>query len=118
MDMECSLGSFVPEIRTLIRDTIEPYHVDTSKIVGFVRDAFVHMWSVRPESRYLDFRLSDMTWPVGGDQSEIMMRFDDRWRLGLVYYAAARCYENDITDSVNLQLADTLFKRADAEFAR
>jgi hypothetical protein len=43
--------------------------------------------------------------------------YDERWELGIVYYAAARCYEMSITDSVSLQLAQTLKQQADAVFA-
>ena len=36
--------------------------------------------------------------------------------LGIVYFAAARCMETGITDSVNLQLSQTLKQQADAVF--
>ena len=39
-----------------------------------------------------------------------------RWRTGVIYFAASRCYEVGITDSVNLQLAQTLRKQADEIF--
>lgn len=117
--MTCTISSFVTEIRDLTRDTITPYHHPDLLIHKAVKDAFVHMQSVRPESRYEGMRLVDTEFPeADSDLGAFEITFDRRWRLGILYYAAARCYEADITDSVNLQLAQTLLQKSDVEFMR
>lgn len=116
--MTYKIASFTKEIRDLTRDTIIPYHHDDPLIFAAVRDAFIHLQSVRPESRYIGITLCDTDFPEVDGLGDFEITFDERWRLGIIYFAAARCYEADITDSVNLQLADTLTKKAELEFQR
>lgn len=121
MRIELPLASFIPEVRRITRDTSasDPIHHDSDVYHALV-DAFRHLYAIRPESRYSTIgQIEDIDFPKDDAALEsFVVSFDDRWRLGILYFAAARCYEADVTDSVNLQLAQALLQKADAEFQR
>lgn len=121
MTIKAKVSDFIPDVRRITRDTdaASPYRTDAD-ICRAVVDAIRHMRAVRPEARYDDeCRLSDVAFPADADAlAAFEVSLNEAWRLGVAYYASARCYEADVTDSVSLQLAQTYFKRADEEFAR
>jgi hypothetical protein len=121
MRIELTLSTFVPEVRRITRDTSasDPIHQDSDVYHALV-DAFRHLYAIRPESRYSNVgQIEDIDFPKDdASLGDFVVSFDDRWRLGILYFAASRCYEADVTDSVNLQLAQTLLQKADAEFQR
>lgn len=114
------LSSLIPDVRMMLRDTNEGnYHFSDTAILNASLDAVVHLRSVRPESRYdVNCRLSPMELPSPEDIAEFEVSVDERWRLGLVYFTAGRCFECDVVDAVNQQLAATMFQKAEAEFSR
>ena len=117
--MSSAISSFRGDVRAITRDTNSAnYHHTDAEIDLFTVDAIRHMRSVRPESRYVDGELTDITFPTAAAEiAAFAVEFDGRWRLGIVYYAAARAFETDVTDSVNRELAAGYFKQADAVFA-
>lgn len=116
-----TVSSFVPTVRQLTRDTSEtaPFRSDAT-ICKAVADAVVHLRSVRPSARYdADGRLDDVAFPTDADAlAKLSLSLEERWQDAVAYYAAAKCYEQEVTDGVSLQLAQTLFKRAEAEFQK
>lgn len=121
MRIKVKISGFIPEIREITRDTNAASYIrDDAAICRAVVDAFRHLHSVRPSSRYDEnCALEDVVFPADSSAlADFEVGLNEEWRLGIVYYAAARCYEADITDSVNLQLAQSLFQRAEAEFLR
>lgn len=121
MTIKAKVSEFIPDVRKITRDTdsASPFRSDAD-ICRAVVDAILHLRSVRPEARYDDeCRLADVAFPADADAlAAFEVTLNEAWRMGVVYYASARCYESDVTDSVNLQLAQTYFKRADEAFAR
>ena len=121
MKIELTISSFVSEVRRITRDTnaSDPIHQDSDVYHALV-DAFRHLYAIRPESRYSDIgQIEDIDFPKDdASLGDFIISFDDRWRLGIIYFATARCYEADVTDSINLQLAQTYFKAAEQEFMR
>lgn len=82
-----------------------------------VVDGLRRLYALRPEARYVDGVINDPVFPTAlADLKAYEVSINPKWKLGVVYFAAARCHEEGITDSVNLQLAQTLKKEADAVF--
>ena len=107
--MAFSIKLVTEQVRRLMQDTVEPYRWLDSEIRSHVADAVEHLHSVRPESRYVDGRLSDFK----VDQRTEDILADDRWRESIVYYAAYKCYLDDDTDTVNAQLAESYLAKAE-----
>ena len=105
-------------VRLLVNDT-EPsaYRFESVKIWEFVVDAVRHLRNVNPSEKYnpvtglVDESLPD---PHGEDAASDEVRFDPRHEEAVVKYAAHKVYELDQTDTVNLQISETLRTRAEA----
>jgi hypothetical protein len=113
--MTCTVAQLLPDVRKVL-DVTEDGYADED-LAQNVAEAFREMWRERAASRYVGCRIASVDFP--SDMQELLsfeVSFDERWRLGIVYFAAARCYEQGITDSVNLQLAQTLKQQAAAVF--
>lgn len=118
--MTKTIDSFKSEIREILRDpevTGGTPHYSDDKIRAGVVDGFRRLYAVRPESRYVGGVLTDVEFPEDNTLGSFQVTFEDRWRLGIVYFAVARCFEADVTDTVNMQLAADFKKQADAVFA-
>lgn len=113
------IASLIPDIRTILRDKDARVY-DDAVVLGGIKDAVRHLNSVRPESRYDDEGLlNDIEFPETDDEVKafsLPLAFA-RWRLGLIYFAVARCYETGVVDSVNAQLAANFKQQANQEFA-
>lgn len=113
--MTCTVAQLLPDVKKVLDVTANGYA--DSDIANNVAEAFREMWRERSASRYVDGKIANENFPT--NEQELLafgVSFDERWRLGIVYFAAARCYEQGITDSVNLQLAQTLKQQAAAVF--
>ena len=112
------ISSFRADVRGVLGDNVEPLRHTDAQIDRAVVDAFRRMFSVRPESRYVNGVLKTFDFPsADSDLETFRVSFDPRWRMGIVYFAAARRYESDVVDAVNRELASSFFKQADAVFA-
>ena len=112
------ISSFRADVRGVLGDNVEPLRHTEAQIDRAVVDAFRRMFSVRPESRYVNGVLKTFDFPsADSDLETFQVSFDPRWRMGIVYFAAARRYESDVVDAVNRELAASYFKQADAVFA-
>ena len=118
MHTTVKIADFISPVRKLTKDTGATPYRDDATICRAVVDAIRHLHAVRPESRYdAHGLLEDVAFPTDADKlAAFEVEIKDSWLIGVSYYAAARCYEEDITDSVNLQLAQTLFQKAAIEF--
>lgn len=117
MEVTASLNSFITDVRVLMRDAAGEHNYSDSTILSGVVEGFKRMWSIRPSSRYIGGELVDQKFPQDTAQwGEFNISFNDRWRRGLIYYAAAMCYETGIPDAVNLQMANTMKQQADGVF--
>lgn len=105
-------------VRLLVNDT-EPgaYRFTPEDVRGFIADAVRHLRNVNPSEKYdpdtglVDESLPD---PHGEDAASDEVRFDPRHEEAVVKYAAHKVYELDQTDTVNLQISETLRTRAEA----
>ena len=116
--MKLQIQDFIPDVRKMLDVAIRDGY-DGAELARYVRDGLVRLHDVNHESRYVNGRLVSVSFPA--DDAELptfVVDIEERWRLGVVYFAVARCHEVGITDSVNLQLAQTLKQQADAEFRR
>lgn len=99
--------------RKILLDDTEPYRWTSENIREDLADAVRHMQSVRPDTRYVDGRLTDYCLPETDDEP---MLCEDRFREGLVYYVVYKCYLFDDTDTVNAQLAENYLAKANQYF--
>lgn len=106
-----TIGDIVSQARTIVNDTFEPYRYLQSDVILYVRDAVRHLNRVRPETRYVDGRLSDYVLELEED-TEIPV--DRRFEESLVLYTVYRVYQEDDSDTVNLQLGQTYLQRSEA----
>lgn len=95
--------------RSILLDEVEPYRWSKEVIREELVDAVRHMQSVRPETRYVDGRLTDYTLP---DEDDEPLLCEDRFREALVYYVVYKCYLTDDTDTVNAQLAENYLTKS------
>lgn len=116
MQTKITISQFIPEVRAILRDTKSAYYSD-SQIANGIVDALRRMYSRRPATRLDGMKIVDMEFPQDDQLPEFEILFDNKYKLGVVYFAAARCYESDIKDTVHQQLAMQLKQMADAEFA-
>lgn len=115
------LQDLIPDIRGILRDPVRegktPFFANLTILRGII-DGYRALCSSRPEARYIDGRLTDLEFPEAeADLIVFDMNIDVRWRLGIVYFAVARCYETGVNDSVNAQLAANYKQQANQEFA-
>ena len=111
--MTTTVQSIVNDAKKMI-DVAAQSHYEDGDIAQYVVEGVQQMYAVRQSSRYGAGGIDDQQFP---SDSTALLAFvvrvnEPRWRVGIVYWAAARCHEVGITDSVNLQLAQTLKKQA------
>lgn len=111
-----TLNALIPSVRRLISDLEKEYRWSDEVICGYLRDAVKRLNNARPESRYINKRLTDIEFPDDVGTFVLPAEYD-RWHQGLVYYAAARCLEEDAADTANRELANDFMAKAEARFA-
>lgn len=120
--MTKTISDFRTAIRQITQDpagSVSPHHTD-AELDQFTVDAFRRLFALRPDTRYdASGRLADIVFPTDANQlAAFSVTFDERWNLGIVYAAASRAFETDVTDSVNRELSISYLQKADAEFQR
>lgn len=105
-------GQIEQKVRTLVNDTQEPYRFAQGEIFGFIQGAVRHLRNINPSEKYDERGLLDEAMPTPADDVEV--RLDPRHEEAVVKYAAHLVYQLDMTDSVNLQISETLRTRAEA----
>lgn len=105
-------GQLEQKVRTLVNDTQTPYRFAQDDVFGFVADAVRHLRNINPAEKYGPDGLLDEAIPTAAAGTTI--RFDPRHEEAVVKYAAHLVYQLDMTDTVNLQISETLRTRAEA----
>lgn len=105
-------AQFEQKIRLLVNDTMMPYRFAQETIFDFTREAVKHLRNINPSEKYGPDGLLDEEVPVPAAGTEV--RFDPRHEEAIVKYAAHLVYQLDQTDTVNLQISETLRTRAEA----
>lgn len=105
-------GQIEQKVRTLVNDTQTPYRFAQDDVFGFVADAVRQLRNINPSEKYGPNGLLDEEVPVPAAGTEV--RFDPRHEEAVVKYAAHLVYQLDMTDTVNLQISETLRTRAEA----
>lgn len=106
-------NDIIVKVRGLLNDGTGSSKYDNNVIIAHIGDALHRLWRDNPITRYVNGVLTDSPTPSSAEDT---IQVDGRYALGLAYYAAARCYEDNITDTVNATLAQTLMQKALAEF--
>ena len=110
--MAMTIGDIEKKVRTLVNDSDAPdYRFKPEEIHGFIVDALRHLWRIRPETRYVNGVLCNVEIEATASWE---IPVDGRFEEALVSYAAYKVYQLDMSDTVNMQMADTLRTRAEA----
>ena len=104
-------GAIEQEVRTLVNDTAEPYRFRSQDIWRFTVKAVRHLRTIQQSERYGVNGLIDDTIPEPASDTEV--RIGEKYEDAIVKYAAYQVYELDMTDTANLQVAETLKARAE-----
>lgn len=106
-------GQIEQKVRTLVNDTQTPYRFSQETIFDFTREAVKHLRNIQPTEKYgPDSRLDE---PVPEADADTDIRInEEKYVEAVVKYAAHKVYELDQTDTVNLQISETLRTRAEA----
>ncbi len=105
-------AQFEQQVRLLVNDTETPYRFAQGTVFGFVKDAVRHLRNINPPEKYDARGLLDEAVPEPDADTDI--RVDPRHEEAVVKYAAHLVYQLDMTDSVNLQISETLRTRSEA----
>lgn len=118
--MIVTVASFFPEVRRLLRDNLVGLtHYSDETIANGVADGVRRLNALRPESRYVNGILDDPEFPAMAQElAAYSFHVEEKWMLGVVYYAAARTLEGESLDTVKLQLCNSFKQQADAVFAQ
>ncbi len=111
-----TLAELIPEVRKLIDDNEVEYRWSDTDVCKYLADAIVRLNNCRPESLYIDGRLTETTFPSNVATFALPGEYA-RWHVAFAYYAAARCLEEDAADTQNRELAADYMAKAEARFA-
>lgn len=103
------------KVRTLVNDAKSPHRFTDSQIWGFATDAVRRLRTINPSERYGENGLLDDSIP--SEVADADVRIDPRHHEAVIMYVAAKAYELDMTDTVNLQTANVLLSRAESMMA-
>ena len=110
--MAMTVGDIEKKVRTLVNDSdTSGYRFNPEEIHGFIVDALRHLWRIRPETRYVNGVLCNVEIEATASWE---IPVSDRFEEALVAYAAYKVYQLDMSDTVNMQMAETLRTRAEA----
>ena len=112
-----TVGDIEEDVRIILNDTYEDaYRFEPKEIFKAMVQGMVNTRNVRPESRYVNGLLVDLTIqvpssfttePNGGSLKtfrERTLEMDDRWREAIVFYVVSRMYMKDDADTQNANL--------------
>lgn len=105
------------DVRIILNDTYEDaYRFEPKEVFKAMVQGMVNTRNVRPESRYVNGLLVDLTIqvpqsfttsPNGGTLKtfrERVLEIENRWREPLVFYVVSRMYMKDDADTQNANL--------------
>jgi len=105
-------GDFERQVRLLVNDTQEPYRFSQYDVFGAIRGAVEHLRNINPAEKYGTNGLLDEVVPEPADGTDV--RIDRRHVEAVVKYAAHLVYQLDMSDTVNMQISESLRTRAEA----
>lgn len=108
-----TVNDIIAKTRVILNDGTGSEKYPDTTIISAIGDAIRHLWSVNPVTRKVNGVIVETPIPTLATD---IVPVSDKYGLGLSYYAAARCYEGNITDTVNAALANGLFAKAAVEF--
>lgn len=112
--MTMTYAQIEAKVRTLVNDMEAPYRFPADTIRAFIANAIRHLRLMNPSERYNEAGQLDDALPAPGADGGGDIRFSPRHEEAIVKYAAHKVYELDMTDTVNLQISETLRTRAEA----
>ena len=105
-------GDIESRARALVNDWQEPYRFSQETLFGFAVDAVRQLRNVNPSEKYGPNGLLDETIPERAPGNDI--RIDPRHEEAVVLFVGHKAYQQDLSDTVNMQLSENLRTRAEA----
>ena len=110
-----TIGDMVKKVREYMLDTVEDsYRFSDALVVGAIFDGIRLLHQVRPDSCYEGLKYVEHDYPVItpdataealASAKAMPWHLDPRWEMAVRYFACARCFEIDSSDTMNLQRA-------------
>jgi len=111
--MTIKIEELEAKVRTLVNDTeSDAYRFSQEVVFDCIRSAVGHLRTIQPSEKYGENMLLDATAFVVAPGVDIRIN-EARYVDAVVKYAASLVYELDITDTVNMQVSETLKNRAE-----
>lgn len=105
-------ADYETKVRLLVNDTQEPYRFAQGDVFDAVCNAVEHLRNINRAERYGLNGLLDEAVPAPDADADI--RVDSRHVEAVVKYAAHLVYQFDMSDTVNMQIAESLRTRSEA----
>lgn len=114
--MKLTIAHLLLSIRELLSDKYEEaYRWSDATLIRFIYEGIMRLNQVRPESRYVNYKLIDIETPIilDNDEDNIVGSYkekefplDSRWSAPVIHYACFRAFQLDETDTMNGQRAN------------
>ena len=109
--MKLTIAHLLVSIREILSDSYsDAYRWSDVTLIRFIYEGIVRITNIRPESKYVDFKLTEINIPiVNGSASEEKNKpfpIDDRWSSAIVHYACYRAFQLDESDTMNSSRAN------------
>jgi hypothetical protein len=114
--MKLTIAHLLLSIRELLSDKYEEaYRWSDATLIRFIYEGIMRLNQVRPESRYVNYKLIDIETPIilDNDEDNIVGSYkekefplDSRWSAPVIHYTCYRAFQLDETDTMNGQRAN------------
>lgn len=113
--MKLTIAHLLVSIREILSDSYaEAYRWSDVMLIRFIYEGITKLNQIRPESRYVDYELTEIKPPslIDNPEDAEMTSYkssdfpiDDRWSSSVIHYACYRAFQLDESDTMNGQRA-------------
>lgn len=114
--MKLTIAHLLLSIRELLSDKYaDAYRWSDATLIRFIYEGIMRLNQVRPESRYVNYKLIDIETPIilDNDEDNTVSSYkekefplDSRWSAPVIHYACYRAFQLDESDIMNGQRAN------------
>lgn len=111
--MKLTIANLLVSIREILSDSYEEaYRWGDAMLIRFIYEGIMKLNQVRPESRYVNYKLIDIDAPTIVEEDSVdsykeqEFPLDSRWSMPIIHYTCYRAFQLDETDTMNGQRAN------------
>ena len=112
-----TLSQMEGKVRQTLMDIYpNAYRFTSVYILNSIYEGVKLLFKIRPEARYCGMKLVSLDIPVVTDSNLVQeqaktLYIDPRWNEAIVYFAIAKCFEIDSSDTANATRANDCFSQ-------